>query len=109
MDLTSPFALIFTNLIYIFYRLNDIQKDFCFIFFLLASDNALHRGHQHQFVLEGVRWFLLHHSIECIAHDSNEHVQERDLGDERRGDEQSPEQSCRNMRLESICLELSKH
>ena len=72
MDFTSPETLILIHLIYVLHRLNNIQENFGFIFLLLASDDALHRGHQHQFVLGGVCRLLIHHSVKGVANDRDQ-------------------------------------
>ena len=51
--------------------------------------------------------YQVHYYVECVPHDRDKHVQEGDLRDERREDEQNPKQSYIRIRLESICLELS--
>ena len=91
VDFASPEALILVDFILVLHRLNNVQEDFCLIFLLLAANNALHGSHQHQFVLQGVSRFLLHHSVERVAHDRDEHIEEGNLRDERCEDEQTPQ------------------
>ena len=91
VNFTSPEALILVDFILVLHRLNDIQEDFGFVFLLLVTNNALHGSHQHQFVLQGVSRFLLHHSVERVPHDRDEHIEERNLRDECCEDEQNPQ------------------
>ena len=72
--LASPETLVLIHLVYIIHRLNDIQEDLSFVFLLVATNDTLHSSHQHQFILERVRGLLIHHSVEGIAHDCDEHV-----------------------------------
>ena len=50
-------------------------------------DDTLHVGHELQFVLEWECRPLSYHPVKRVSHDSYEHVQEGDLRDKRRGDE----------------------
>ena len=74
MNFAPPETIILIDFIFVLYCLNDVQEDVGLVFLLLTTNDAPHRNHHLDFVLNRVRGFLLHHSVECVTHNSYKHV-----------------------------------
>ena len=63
----------------------------------------------HDLVLETVRWTLVNDSVKCIAHDCDQHVEERNVRDYCRCNEKNVAERCESMIFETIYLSCAKH
>ena len=72
-------------------------------------DDALHFGHQLEFILQRVRGFLRDHSIKGIPHNCDQHVQEGDLRDDRGAQEDQIAEREIHMVLEAFQAEITQH
>ena len=89
--------------------LNDVKEDFGVVEGVVRPDDVFEAGENHELILEREGRSLLNHPIEGIAHDSDKHVQERDLHDERREEEQEEAERGVSMALEAVHAELTEH
>ena len=64
--------------------LNNVQENLGVIKGPVRSDDILHAGEDHELVFQAEGGPLLDHTIESVAHDRDQHIQERNLHDESR-------------------------
>ena len=89
--------------------LDDVKEDFGVVEGVVSPDDVLEAGENHELILEREGRPLLNHPVEGIAHDGDKHVQECDLHDKRREEEQEEAESGVGMALEAAHAELSEH
>lgn len=80
VDNSFPF---FASVFVISIRSDQEQVDLILLLFRGSLKNCSHVVQELELCLGGINFFVFHHSAKRVTHDGDEHVEHRDLGDER--------------------------
>ena len=114
VEFASPDATLFTSGFFdstfgahLFYHVNEHVRVFRGT--LSWADNAPHLGKHHYLVLKRIGRAKVYDAIIGVAHDCNEHVEERDMRDDCCNEEESVDNLIINMHVIGLCIFGTQH